>query len=66
MQITVNGELLNMDDTVSIAALLTARGIEPDAVVVECNGKIVPEEERAETLLAEGDVLEILQFVGGG
>jgi thiamine biosynthesis protein ThiS len=66
MQITVNGELQNISDDLTLAAFLEERNIESQGVVVECNGLIVQEEFRKETMLSEGDVLEILQFVGGG
>lgn len=35
-------------------------------IAVERNGEIVPRSRYGETLLKEGDVLEIVSFVGGG
>ena len=35
-------------------------------VAVELNRAIVPRTEHAERTLAEGDVIEIVHFVGGG
>jgi sulfur carrier protein len=35
-------------------------------IAVEKNGEIVPKAKYAETLLAEGDALEVVSFVGGG
>ena len=66
MQVTINGELLNFNEPLSVAAFLNSKEIIPESVVVELNGKIVPEEKRDETVLADGDHIEILQFVGGG
>ena len=49
-----------------LAALLREREHDATAVVVEHNGRIVPAADFAATALNEGDVLEIVQFVGGG
>ena len=38
----------------------------PPRVAVELNRDILPRDQFAETLLKEGDRLEIVQFVGGG
>lgn len=42
------------------------KGYEQTRVAVERNGDIVPKTEYACVLLADGDVLEIVGFVGGG
>lgn len=35
-------------------------------IAIECNGKIVPKNYYCETILKEGDTLEVVSFVGGG
>lgn len=35
-------------------------------IAVERNGEIVPKAQYADTLLCDGDVLEVVSFVGGG
>ncbi|MEF2734888.1 MAG: sulfur carrier protein ThiS [Blautia sp.] len=35
-------------------------------MAVERNGEIIPKSKYEETLLSDGDVLEIVSFVGGG
>ena len=50
----------------SLAAVLTAQGFDRSRVAVERNGEIVPRAQFEETILAEGDKLEVVQFVGGG
>ena len=35
-------------------------------IAVECNGEIVPKRVYGETVLKDGDVLEVVSFVGGG
>lgn len=50
----------------TVAALLGELGVDPAAVAVELNGRILPRERFAETGLADGDTLEIVRFVSGG
>ncbi|MCB2057281.1 MAG: sulfur carrier protein ThiS [Novosphingobium sp.] len=50
----------------SIADLVRALELDPAKIAVERNGDIVPRSTLADALLAEGDALEIVHFVGGG
>lgn len=50
----------------SIADLVSSLGLDPAKVAVERNREIVPRSTLASAALAEGDVLEIVHFVGGG
>lgn len=64
--ITLNGEPLRCPSGQSIAGLVTALGLSPAKVAVERNLEIVPRSTLADVLLADGDALEIVHFVGGG
>jgi thiamine biosynthesis protein ThiS len=66
MQITVNGEARSFDSPLTIAGLLDQLGLKQDRVAVEYNRKLLQRAEWAGTALAQGDSLEIVQFVGGG
>jgi len=66
MDITVNGEEKRFEGEVSVAGLLTALALEPKKIAVERNLEIVPKSLYGETELADGDKIEIVQFVGGG
>ena len=66
MQLTVNGQDGDYADNMSVADLLHERGHDAAVVVVERNGEIVPAADFATTRLCAGDVLERVQFVGGG
>ena len=66
MQLTVNGEKGDYAEELTVAGLLQQRGHDSDVVVVERNGEIVPAAAFAATRLEAGDVLELVQFVGGG
>lgn len=50
----------------SIAEYLASTNYDTKRIAVEKNGDIVPKAKYAETLLAEGDALEVVSFVGGG
>lgn len=65
MELIINGKR-EAGDFPTVLALLDARGHAPKAVVVELNGAIVPAAEFAARTLADGDTIEIVQFVGGG
>lgn len=66
MQITVNGKTRDLGAAANITQLLAQLGLDPARVAVEHNLAIVPQANFAATSLAEGDTLEIVQFVGGG
>lgn len=66
MDIQLNGELLSLPDTTTLAALLEARQLAQRRVAVEINGEIVPRSRHAERLLQTGDRVEIVHALGGG
>jgi thiamine biosynthesis protein ThiS len=66
MTITVNGNMKEFAFTATIQQLLEALGLDAARVAVERNRDIVPRDRFAETVMTEGDILEIVQFVGGG
>jgi sulfur carrier protein len=65
MNITVNGKPESVPSE-SISAYIRAKGMDPKALVVEHNGRVVAQEQWDTTLLSQGDRLELLSFVGGG
>ena len=50
----------------SLLAFLQQIGVDPRIVAVEHNGDIVKRDRFGETLMGEGDKLEIVRMVGGG
>lgn len=64
--LTVNGEMRRIASGSSIADLVASLGLDPKKVAVERNAEIAPRSTLADVLLADGDVLEIVHFVGGG
>lgn len=65
LSLTVNGEPRRAEPG-TIADLVRALGLDPAKVAVERNGAIAPRARLGAIALAEGDVLEIVHFVGGG
>src|ERR1700712_4720153 len=66
ISLTVNGEPRRFASGASIAALVASLELNPQKVAVERKGEIVPRSTLADVALGEGDVLEIVHFVGGG
>ncbi|MFT4026466.1 MAG: sulfur carrier protein ThiS [Novosphingobium sp.] len=66
ISLTVNGEPRRIAAGATIAALVAGLELNPLKVAVERNAEIVPRSTLGDVVLAEGDVLEIVHFVGGG
>jgi sulfur carrier protein len=64
--IIVNGEPRATRDGQTVTELLAELGLDPRQVAVERNREIVPRAEHGQAVLADGDQLEIVTFVGGG
>ena len=63
--IKVNGESMDMDGK-TVAELLEAMDTSSQRVAVELNMEIVPRASYGETVLKDGDTVEVVRFVGGG
>lgn len=66
MQVTANGEPVELADGATVADLLAAMGLGGKWVLVERNGEPVRRAELAATALADGDRLELVRAVAGG
>jgi len=64
--ISVNGEKREITEGLTVAQLLEELEIRPGRVVIELNRDIVSREAYGSAILKEGDMLEIVHFVGGG
>ncbi|MDO8434334.1 MAG: sulfur carrier protein ThiS [Candidatus Binatus sp.] len=64
--ITLNGDPYTIEGDPRVAALIERLGIRPTRVAVEINSEIVPKARFAETVISAGDVVEVINFVGGG
>jgi sulfur carrier protein len=66
MKIRINGEEKDVTQGLSIAALLDELQIRAGRVVIELNRNIISGDAHGSTTLKDGDILEIVHFVGGG
>jgi thiamine biosynthesis protein ThiS len=66
MTLTVNGKPKMLAAATTVAALLESLQLDAARVAIELNREILPRAEFAGRILADGDTLEIVQFVGGG
>jgi thiamine biosynthesis protein ThiS len=66
VRLTINGEERELAAAPTIAALLAELGLDRRKLAVERNLEIVPRSLFGATVLAEGDRIEIVAFVGGG
>ena len=66
MRVTINGEAREFPAAINLEALLKELGIDARRVALERNLEIVPRSQYQETMVGEGDTLEIVHFIGGG
>jgi thiamine biosynthesis protein ThiS len=66
MRIMLNGDPFPLENPTTIAGLLAQLDIDPRRVAVEHNFLIVKRDRYATTAIADGDQIEIVNFVGGG
>jgi thiamine biosynthesis protein ThiS len=66
MTVTVNDERRELAAGATVADLVATLGLGPRRIAVELNREIVTRATYAETVLRDGDTIEIIHFVGGG
>ena len=66
MQITLNGERFELERPMTMLDLLARLDIDPRRVAIEHNLIVLKRSTFDTTPIAEGDQVEIVNFVGGG
>ncbi len=66
VNVTVNGEVRQLAEGTTVERLLGEMALPSQGVAVELNREIVPRSTHGETVVSEGDEIEIVTFVGGG
>ena len=66
VEITLNGEPYHVDQPLTIVALLERLEIDARRVAVEHNLTIIKRHRFPDVIVADGDQVEIVNFVGGG
>lgn len=63
--VKINGQSLDIAGK-TVAQYLETTNYDPKRIAVERNGDIVPKARYGETVLMDGDSVEVVSFVGGG
>lgn len=67
MTLTINGEVQRVPSTVvNVQQLLEYLQLADRIVVVEINRDILQKQQHTSTALTDGDIIELVHFVGGG
>ena len=66
MNILINGETRQFEESKTITGLVAELSLEPKMVLIEHNGTALHRSEWTACLLSEGDRIEILQVAAGG
>jgi len=66
MRLTINGDSRSFDSVMSVQQLLVKLDLNPKKIAVERNRAIVPKSTYGQVILADGDRLEVVHFIGGG
>lgn len=64
--VTVNGKTIDVEHEKSLAVFLLDYRVDAKFVAVAYNGTVLRKEEFNQTVLRDGDTLEIVKPVGGG
>jgi sulfur carrier protein len=66
MMITCNGETKELTPDTTLVSFIRDMDLNPDTVVAACDGRIIKRDEYDTLVLADGNNLELIRFVGGG
>ena len=66
MEITLNGEKKQIDGEVTLDRLIDLFSLPRQRVAVEHNREVVSRSNWPDTVIADGDKIEVVHFVGGG
>ena len=66
MRIEINGEVREVPERINLSDLIKYLSLAAERLAVEHNREIVRRSDWPQTVLSEGDRIEIVHFVGGG
>jgi len=66
MQIQVNGDALSVAAESTLVDLIEQMQLTGKRIAIELNMEIIPRSEHPQTVLNEGDQVEIVHAIGGG
>ncbi len=66
MHVTINGYPHKIEDDQRLDSIISSVSRTPDRVIAEVNGRLVKSASWTQTILREGDTIELVTLVGGG
>lgn len=66
MRVTINGQCREIQEGLTVTALLELLGMPSERVAIERNLEILPRARWQATAIKPNDTFEIVHFVGGG
>jgi sulfur carrier protein len=66
MKTVLNGRSVEIEEKLSLLDLMLTYKVKMDAVIVSVNDKVLKPDELKETMVREGDRIELVSLVGGG
>lgn len=64
--VQINGAEKSSYENISVEDMVMKEGFDKSRIAVEINGEIVSKSDYKQELLHDGDVIEVVSFVGGG
>ena len=66
ISLTINGKPRTLERATALPELLVLFEIDTRRVAVAVNGEVIPKRKHPDTIVREGDVVEVVRMVGGG
>lgn len=66
MKIHFNGKDDDVKENIDLKSFLESKSINPNVVACELNMKVIRRKDLPQTVLKEGDTLEVIRMIGGG
>ena len=66
MKVRANGKTMEVAENTSLWGFVLLCKIKPETVIIELNERVIRRNTWTETVLMEGDRIELVTFVGGG
>jgi thiamine biosynthesis protein ThiS len=66
LRVQINGETRELVGGLTLIDLIRDLSLAPERVAIELNHQVMRRSEWSQTILRDGDRIEIIHFVGGG
>ncbi len=66
LTLSLNGQSVSITAAATLADLLEQQEYQAQKIAIAVNGEFVPRSLYAETLVSDGDQIDVIQAVGGG